>query len=150
MTGGDVLRDALSGERRHVQCRFSLEYHAVERNTLAGLDEDHTADGHLLRIDFCDLTVDFQIRIFRPNIHQRGDASAALAHGVALEKFTDLIEQHDRDALRILAQDHGADRRNGHQQALVERLTVQDALDGLAQHIISRDEVGDQIQRKPD
>ena len=72
------------------------------------------------------------------DVHEVGDAVAALAFGIALEEFTDLEEEHHEDGfweLRLSPRQEtdaeGANGGNGHEEMLVEHLTLSDTLPGL-------------------
>ena len=75
----------------------------------------------------------------------------ALADGVALEQLADLVEQHDRDALDIVAalrpdgQAERTERCQRHQEVFIKRAAVEDALAGLFQDVIADDEIRRQI-----
>ena len=150
-----VTRQALAGEGAGVQGGAALRDDAVDGNLLAGLHHDDGADGHLIGVYLHQLAVLLDIGVVGADVHQGADVLAALAHGVALEQFTDLIEQHDGDGLIVVAalfidgQSEGADGSHGHQKVLVEHLTLDDAPEGLAENIIADDEIGSQIQHRP-
>lgn len=46
IAGGFVRRDALAGERRLVDCARAIEHHAVDRNALAGADDEGVSGLH--------------------------------------------------------------------------------------------------------
>ena len=162
----DVARQALAGQRAGVETGGALDDHAVERNLFARLDDDDAADRNLVRIDLRQLAVSFDVRVIRANVHQRGDILPALADGVALEQLADLVEQHNGDALDIVAalrpdgEEERAERGQRHKEILVKRAAVENALAGLAQDIIADDQIrghigkqlpnagdGDEVQR---
>ena len=155
VAGGGVTGQALAGEGGGVQGRAALRHYAVQRDLLAGLHHDDAAHGHVVRVHLHQLAVLLDVGIIRANIHQGGDAAAALAHGVALEQLTDLIEQHHGHGLQIVAaslidgQRNGAHGGHRHQEVLVEHLTLDDAPEGLAENIIADDEISSQIQHRP-
>ena len=79
------------------------------------------------------------------------DVPAALADGVALEQLADLVEQHDGDALDIVAalrpdgKEECAERRQCHQEVFVKCAAVDNALSGLFQDVIADDQIRGQI-----
>ena len=82
------------------------------------------------------------MRHIRPNVHQVGDAVAALAFGIAFEKLTDLEKQHDKDRLGKLRFGTGQkpdakcpDSGNGHEEMLVESLAMRQALGSLLERV---------------
>ena len=150
-----VTRQALAGEGAGVQGGAALRDDAVDGNLLAGLHHDDGADGHLIGIYLHQLAVLLDIGVVGADVHQGADVLAALAHGVALEQFTDLVEQHDGDGLIVVAalfidgQSEGADGGHGHQKVLVEHAAVEDTLSGLLHNVAADDHVCHQIQRQP-
>ena len=78
------------------------------------------------------------------DVHHGADRLAALAHGVCLEQLADLVEQHDGGAfghvrVGVGEEHHGkrADGRDGHEEALVERLAAADVVVCLLEHVVA-------------
>ena len=136
-----VARERFTGQRRGIQARIALDDHAVQRNLLAGLDEDDVAHAHLFGADTAAVVAVHQIRIVRANVHQLRDGFAALVNRLILEVFADLVQYHDRDAFRIFRDAHCADGRNRHQEVLVEHFAMADVADGAPQHVVARDQI---------
>ena len=136
-----VTRERFTGQRRGIHARIALDDHAVQRNLLAGLDEDDVAHAHLFGADAAAAIAFHQIRIVRANVHQLRDGFAALVNRLILEVFADLVQYHDRDAFRIFRDAHCADGRNRHQEVLVEHLAAADVADGAPQHVVARDQI---------
>ena len=155
-----VARQTLAGQRTGVEAGAALDDHAVQRHLFAWLHHNDAADRDLVRIDLLQLAVRLDVRVIRADVHERRDISAALADGVALEQLADLIEQHDGDALDIVAalrpdgKEERAERRQCHQEVLVKRPSVENALARLSQDIIANDQirskVGDQLRHAGD
>ena len=151
----DVTRHGLAGKGGGVELRGAVDHDAVDRHALAGLDHDDVADLHLIRIDFDNRAVALDVGVIGGDIHHGGDGLAALAHGVALEQFAHLVEEHDGSALGHVRfglgeEDHGecADGGDGHEEALVEGLATADVAPRLEQDVVSCDEVGDEVERE--
>ena len=140
----DVPGQGLAGEGGGIQGGAALQNGAVQRHPLAGLHHNDGAHRHVLRVHFLQAVFRFQIGGVRPDVHQGGDGGPGLAHGVILEQFAGLIEQHDEHGLVKIAGGVGAHRGNRHQEVLVEHLAVDDAQEGLPQHIVADDEIGHQ------
>ena len=136
-----VTRERFAGQRRGIQARIALDDHAVQRNLLAGLDEDDVAHAHPLWADAAAVVAVHQIRIVRTNVHQLRDGFAALVNRLILEVFANLVQYHDRDAFRIFRNAHCADGRNRHQEVLVEHFAAADVADGAPQHVVARDQI---------
>ena len=136
-----VTRERFTGQRRGIQARIALDDHTVQRNLLAGLDEDDVAHAHLFGADAAAVVAVHQIRIVRTNVHQLRDGFAALVNRLILEVFADLVQYHDRDAFRIFRNAHCADGRNRHQEVLVEHFAMADVADGAPQHVVARDQI---------
>ena len=147
--GLDVPGQALAGEGGGVQGRSALQNDAVNGDALAGLDHDGGADLDLIRVYLFQLAVlALNIGVVRADVHQAGNALAALAHGHALEQLADLIEEDNGAALNVIAQGKGTHGGNRHQEALVKGLAVLDALDGLAEHVPADHQIRDAVQRQ--
>ena len=78
------------------------------------------------------------------DVHQVGDALAALALGIAFEQLTYLEEQHHEDGLGKLglstgqeADAEGSDGSHRHEEVLVERFSVGNAFSGLFQRLMA-------------
>ena len=136
-----VARERFAGQRRGIQARIALDDHAVQRNLLAGLDEDDVAHAHPLWADAAAVVAVHQIRIVRTNVHQLRDGFAALVNRLILEVFANLVQYHDRDAFRIFRNAHCADGRNRHQEVLVEHFAMADVADGAPQHVVARNQI---------
>ena len=65
---------------------------AVQRNLFTGLHQNGLAGLYILGRNFQFLTVPEHRGGIRPNLHQRGNGTAALTNGHALEPFAHLIE----------------------------------------------------------
>ena len=139
---------ALSCQGCRIHGGTAFRNDTVNGHLFTGPDHNDTADLNFIRIHLPDLPVLFQIGVIRPDIHQLTDASAAAADGPALKELTDLVEPHDRHALGIFTEDHGADGGHSHQKVLIKDLPVHDAFPGLAQNIISHRQIRDQIEQK--
>ena len=73
-----------------------------------------------------------------------------------MEQFTGLVKQHDRNGLGVFSvllyqgDADGSQGGYGHEEILVEYLTVHDALEGFFQDVMTYDEIGDHVQNEPD
>ncbi len=119
-----------------VQGRSALHDHAVDGHALTGLDHDHGADLHVVRVHLLQPAVlALNVGVVRADVHQAGNALPDLDHGHALEQLADLVEDDNGTALHVVAQCKCTHSGNGHQEALVKGLTVLDAKQCLAQHV---------------
>ena len=147
----DVARHALAGQSAGVEAGAALDDHAVERDLFARLNDDDAPDLDLVRVDLRELTVLLDVGVVRTNVHQGGDVPAGFADGVALEQLADLVEQHDRDALDIVAalrpdgQAERTERCQRHQEVFIKRAAVEDAFSGFFQDVVADDEIRRQI-----
>ena len=149
VAGLHIAGQALAGQGCGVQGRSALHDHAVDGHTFAGLDHDHGADFDIIGVHLFQLAVCvLDVGVVGADVHQAGDALAAFADGHALEQLTDLVKEDDGAALDIVAQRERAHGGNGHQEALVERLAVLDALERLAQDIPAHHEVRDEVEHQ--
>ena len=153
----DVAGDALAREGGGVKLRGALDHAAVDGHALAGLDHDDVAHLDLVRINLNQLAVALDIGVVGRDVHHLSDRFAALAHGVALEELSDLVEQHDGAALGRLRfgfgeQDRGegADGGHGHEERLVEGVAASDVVPCLYEHVVAGDEKRYEVQDEGD
>ena len=149
----DAARQTLTRQRDRVEARLAFDHDAVERHLLARLDEDGRADGHRVGADALQTVRLHEIGVVGADVHELRDVAAAAADGIRLEPLADLIEEHDGDAFRVVAvlvdrERHRANRRHGHEQALIERLTAPDALARLDENVIADDEVRHEVREE--
>ena len=145
----------LAGEGGGVELRGSFDHDTVYGHAFAGLDHDDIADSHFVGIDLSERAIAFDVGVVGGDIHHGGDGFAALTHGVALEQLAHLVEEHDGGAfghVRVgIGEKHHrkrADRGHGHEEAFVECLAATDVAPCLEEHVVPRDEVGDEIEHK--
>ena len=128
---------------------------AQVEHALARLDNNDAADGDIVRVDLDELAVALDVGVVGGDVHHAGDRLAALAHRIALEQFSYLVEQHDGAALGKLRLGLGeadggksADGGDGHEERLVEGFAAPNVAPCLAQHVMAGDKVGDEVERK--
>ena len=139
---------ALAGEGAGVDGAAALQHNAVQGDFFAGADQDHVAHGHGVRVHLLHAFTGLQVGVIGADVHQGGDVFPALAHRVALEQLADLVEQHNGGGLPVLLQGQRAHGGDGHEEVLVEDLALHHAQEGLAQHVIADDQIGNEIQRQ--
>ena len=137
---------ALAGKGTGVHGGFALRHHAVNGDALPGLHHDDGAHGYILRVHLLQGAAGLNVGVVRADVHQVGDAAAALTHGVALEQLADLIEHHNGAALPPITQGHSAHSGHSHKEILIEHLAPEDTLHSLEQDIVAHDEIRDEIQ----
>ena len=123
-----------------------MNHHTVNRNFFARLYHNNGADPHFVRVHLFQFAIPFDIGIIRTDVHQITDIPAALAHGIRLEPFTYLVEQHNRDGLQIVAvfiygQGKRTQRSHRHQKVLIEHLTVADTFSGFFQNVVANNQI---------
>ena len=85
----------------------------------------------------------------RPNIHQRGDIPAALAHGIALKQLAGLKKHHDGYGLLIFAQQNRAYGSHRHQKVFVKGITAADTVEGTQQNVVTCKKIRHKPQKLP-
>ena len=149
-----VARHALARQRARVEARRAIDHHAVDRHLLTRLHDDDAAYADLVRVYLLKRAAALDVRVVRADIHQLADVTAAFADGIALEPLAHLIEEHDRDGLRVISalrvksERNRAHSRDSHQEALVEHLAVLDSLRRLYQNVVPDDEIRHEVERK--
>ena len=149
VSGLDVAGQALTGQGGGVQGGSALHDDTIDGHPLAGLHHDHGADLHVIGVHLLQLAVlAFHVGVVRADVHQAGNALAALAHRHALEQLADLVEDDNGTAFHIVSQRKGAYGGHGHQEALIKGLAVLDALQRLAQHVPAHHQIGDAVEQQ--
>ena len=149
VAGLHVAGQTLTGQGGGVQGGSAFHDHAVDGHPLTGLHHDDRADLHIVRVHLLQLAVlALNVGVVRADIHQAGNALAALAHGHALEQLADLVEDDNGAAFHVVAQREGTHGGNGHQEALIEGLAVLDAQQCLAQHGPAHHQIRNAVQRQ--
>ena len=124
-SGKNGARYRLSGKRRSVNHAFSTPHNPVYRYLFSCFNEKNISDFHLVRIDgFHTAVRSLYIGVFRNNVHQLFNGGTALSHGIALEKFPDLIKNHNCNRFRKFSGKKGSDCRNSHQQGFIKGATI--------------------------
>ena len=148
-----MARNGFAGKCRSVKLTCAFDDGAVDGHAFAGLHHDDVADGHFCGVYLRKLAVALDVGVIGGDIHHGCDGFARFAHGIALEQLADLVKQHYRATfghrrLSVGERDHGecADRGDGHEQVLVEHLAVFDVAGSAEQHIVSGDQIGNQVQ----
>ena len=137
-----VHRQAFPRQGGGVDRGGAFQNFAVQRDLFAGLHQNDLAGLNVLRRNLQLMTVPEDGGGIGTNLHQRGDGTAALAHGHALEPLAHLIEQHNGHALFVIPQRKRAQRSQRHQKLFVEDLPVQNVPPGGKQHVIARSQIG--------
>ena len=133
---------------------MSCDYETVHGHLFTGCNYDDTADFNLVRVNTgCLAVFGFQIGVVRTNIHKVRDTPAAFPDGITLKQFSDLIKEHDCDALGIItgtqaAEQDGAKAGYSHEEVFIKGLTVYNAFPCLSQDIIPDNEIGYEIQHE--
>ena len=148
-----MARHRFARKRCRVELRRALDDDAIKRHALAGLHHDLVAYADLVRVYLHQLPVAHDVGVIGRNVHHVGDALTRLAHRIALEQLAHLVEQHHRCTLghvrlRVREQHQGksAHRGDGHEEVLVEHLTVNDVAHRFVQHIVACDKKRDKVQ----
>ena len=148
--------DRLAGEGGGVELGYALDDNAVDGHALAGLDNNDGADGDVIGKDLLERAVSLlNVGVIGRDVHHGADRFATLAHGICLEQLADLVEQHNGGAfghvrIGIGEEHHGkrADGRDGHEEALVERLAAADVIECLLQYVVSGNQKRHEEQHK--
>ena len=131
VAGSLVGREAFAGEGRRIDGSVPFQNGAVQRDSLAGADDDLFPGLHVLGGDSLFLPFPEYSGRIGPEVHECRNGAAALPDGKALKQLTDLIKDHDSGGLGVLPDDESADRGERHQKALVKNLPVHDIPPGF-------------------
>ena len=144
----DIPGQGFACQSRGVNGRSSLHDHTVDGHPLSGFNKNNAADLDVVGVSLLHAVLCLQIGVVRPDIHQLADIFSALSDRIALEELSDLVKEHDRDSLGILAECHGAHGCCCHEEVLVKYLPVPDPLNRLAEDIMSNRKIRDEKQHK--
>ena len=143
------------GEGTGVQIGIPLQNHAVDGDFLTGLYHYHTAHRHFIRIHLFQSAFPLYVGIVGPDIHKGTDVAAALSHGITLEKFPHLVEEHYGDGLVVVSafgvdsQGNGPDGGHGHEEIFIAYPAVYNTFAGFSEDVIANQQVDPQIQSHP-
>ena len=141
------LGHGFAGQRGLIHLRVAGNHHAVQGHPLAGLDDDHVAHLHLLRLHRYNRAVLFHVGRVGTHVGQLGNGVPRPVRGNILEHFAQLIQPHYRHALSAFAGAEGAHAGYRHQEAFVKYISVGNVLDGAPQHVPSDDQIGHRKDR---
>ena len=153
--GLGVARRRFAGEGGGVHLGVAADHHAIERDALARLHDDLLAGLDVGGVDLHQLAALHDVGELGGDVHHGGDGLARLAHGVALEHLSYLVEQHHGSAFGHVRlgvgeqyEGEGAQRGHRHEEALVQRMASGELLGGFGQHVVAGDEVRHEEQRE--
>ena len=149
-------RERFSREGCGIERRAPFGHDPVDRHFLAGQDYYYRTRLHIVGVHAAQAAVSvLDIGIIGADVHEGGNAAAALAHRIALEEFTYLIEEHYGYRLQIIAaalvkrQGKGAQGGDYHKEVLVEDPLVAYAQEGFAEDVVAYQDVDRQIIQEP-
>ena len=87
-------------QRNGIQGRVSLYYHTIKWHFLTRLNHDDFPHFHLFRRNEIHLSISFNIRHIRTDIHQVRNTIPAFTLSISLEQFSDLKKEHYKNCLR--------------------------------------------------
>ena len=104
---------------------MAFQDHAVQRNLLTGLDHNDIPRLYLLGRNLQKLPLFLHVGMVGTDVHQCRHRTAALPHGDALQKLTDLVKEHDLPCLGVGSRQESTHRGDAHQEVLVEHSAVE-------------------------
>ena len=134
-------RHTFSGQRGGVHGRRAGHNHAIERDFLSRLYEDHAVHRYLIGIVVGDAAVLHHVRHVRTERHQLLQRAAGFAHRHVLKQFAELVKEHDRRRFLHLADTDRTHRGNRHEKVFIEDLPVQDVPRRFPQHLPADKEI---------
>lgn len=106
------------------------------------------ADLNLVGVDRFDLTITFDVGLFRADIHHLGDGVARFVDRIVFEEIADLIEQHDGYRFGELRQAERTDGSDAHEEILVEDVACRDVARCFFEHRPAEQQVGNEEDGK--
>ena len=145
-----ITGSCLSGNRFSGQCgcinkRFAFYNSSIKRNLFSRTNHNDISDSNIFRIDLTDLSVLFQICIRRCDAHHFGNGLSGFSDRIALEQFTNLIEQHDRKGFRIFLNGECCKSSNHHQKVFIKDLTISNIFSCFYYNVIADEQVRYQV-----
>ena len=131
-----LARQRLSCQGNSIQGTRTLDNHTIQGHLLARTNHDDGAHldnlwRNILNSFSPSLLLSFQMRYIWSDIHQMGNAVAALTLGIALEELAYLEEEHHEDCLRELglsprqkAYSQGTNGSDRHQEVLIKGIAL--------------------------
>ncbi len=113
-------RQRLAGHGRLIDVADSLVDTSVERNLLAGLDDDDVSDAHILHRHALLDAVPLHERFSGREIHQRPNRATGALHGARFEHLRQREQKHHGCTLGPFAEGHRTRDRDQHQNVDVE------------------------------
>ena len=150
----EVSWGTLACESYGVKAGFTLYDYAVQRDFFAWFDNDGFAYGHLFWRNSPHFSVAFHVGDIGTDIHQLGDAGAALSFSISFKEFPNLEEKHYEDGFRILMlptekpDAEGSNGGDGHEKILVEHVPVHDAFARLFYGAPAKYQIGNQVHQQ--
>ena len=145
----------LAGKRRGVDLAFAGQHRAVERDALAGHDDELVVGGELEGIDLLQLALFHDVGVLRRDVHHVCDGLARLVNRITLEQFAHLEEQHHGRAFGHVRFSVGeqhqrkrAESGHGHEEVLVQRVPVRKASQRAGDDVVAGDKIGDEEERE--
>lgn len=114
-------------------------------HAFARAHHDDGTDPDLVGIDRFDLSIAFNIGLFRADIHHLGDGVARFVDRIVFEEIAYLVEQHDSNRFGEFRQAERADGSDAHEEILVEDVARRDVTgrfleNGPAEHQVGNEE----------
>ena len=129
-------------ERGGVEQPLALSDDPVERHALPRADDDGLADLDLVGEYLLLRTVAQDACRVGTDVHERGDGAAGALNGVALEPLSDLIEQHDGNALGVVAEGNRAEGGDCNEEVLVKDASLADVHRRAPENVPADESVG--------
>ena len=148
--GSGINGSAFTCQGSGIEGRSAFHDLAVDRYFFTGTDKYDFTDLHFLGIHFFFGSVTKDDSAFRADIHEVGNGLTAFSDGNALEKFSQLIEKHNRRGFRIFTYDQCAEGGDHHEKFLIEKVALSDLSDTAPDDVISDEKIGDQVRTKID
>ena len=135
-------RHRLAGNGRCINAAFAGNDGSVQRNPVAGPDQQQIPDFSILGRNHLDITAFYQIDHLRPQIHCIHDLTAAALHGPGFKVFADPVEEHDADSLTVFSDKESADGGHCHQEVFIQGIAFQKSQNGFPNHAQTQDRIG--------
>jgi hypothetical protein len=141
--------DGLAGQGGLVDRPLAGRDDAVERDSVAGADDEHVADGDVVDGDGDFLAVAQDLRFVRAHLDEGLDGPSRATDGVVLERVRQREQEQEHRALERGPDGERAECGDDHQQVDVDR-AVAERLDGPLEPVPTAERVRDAVAGPPE
>ena len=143
-----AYRHRLAGDGGGIYAALAIDDRAVQRNAVAGADQQHIAGPCIRSGDFLNCIACNAIDGLGAQVDGLHDFAAALLHGPMLKIFADAVKQHHAHGLCKFSDGECAQRGNGHQEVFIKEPAAAHAARSFQQNFAAKQQIGKDADRQ--